>query len=77
MTMANEELTPEESWDYDDRLWEIIEMWPRLSERKRRELFLLSVWYAIRSKPTQIFTILGGAIRAMVDTVKMRRGKNR
>lgn len=71
---TTDELTPE---DYDEGLWKIIEIWPRLSEHKRWELFLLGTWYAIRSKPTQIFTILGGAIRATVDTLRMRRGKNK
>lgn len=72
-TMAiTDELTLDESHDYDERLWKIIEIWPRLPKRIRWELFIRSWWYTVKADLKKIRKDLKVLAEVVVYTLKRK-----
>lgn len=69
MTTA-EKLTPEDLYMRDAGFRQIADAWPKLSERKRWELFLLCVWYVFRSDLARLGSHLAKAARAAIGSLK-------
>lgn len=65
--------TPEELYMRDANFRILADAWPRLSEWKRWEIFLLAVWFVFRSDLARLLGNIAKAARAAVDTLKTRR----
>lgn len=69
MTTA-EKLTPEELYMRDANFRILADAWPRLSEWKRWEIFLLAVWFVFRSDLARLFENLGKSARAVLAVLR-------
>lgn len=69
MTTA-ENLTPEELYMRDANFRILADAWPRLSEWKRWEIFLLAVWFVFRSDLARLGKHLAKAARAAIGSLK-------
>lgn len=68
---TTERLTPEESlYLRDAGFRQIADAWPRLSEWKRWEIFLLVVWFVFRSDLARLGKHLAKAARAVIGSLK-------
>jgi len=54
----------------DEGFRELVEAWPRLSERARWDIFIMVWWHVFKKEVAQVFESLAALVCVAVDTLK-------